>query len=101
MRLFLGLASTSARPNCFITGGTYMAKRPRSPFFNGPLGGGLLFVGAAQQHPVAFGLQHGVQIVEATQVVAQLGFADLHHQRGRIGCLVAVGLKLRRTRRGR
>jgi hypothetical protein len=34
IRLFRGLFSTSASPSSFITGGTYMAKRPRSPFFN-------------------------------------------------------------------
>jgi hypothetical protein len=34
-----------------------------------------LLVGAAEGHPLAVLLEHGVQIVDAAQVVAQLGFA--------------------------
>src|SRR6202022_4801224 len=33
MRLLRGWSSTSASPSLFITGGTYMAKRPPTPFF--------------------------------------------------------------------
>src|SRR4029077_10989408 len=33
MRLFLGLCSTSARPSASRSGGMYMPKRPRRPFF--------------------------------------------------------------------
>src|SRR3979411_2748704 len=34
IRLFLGLCSTSASPIASMTGGTYIAKRPRKPFFS-------------------------------------------------------------------
>ena len=33
MRLFFGLCSTSASPSASGTGGTYIPKRPRNPFF--------------------------------------------------------------------
>ena len=33
--------------------------------------------------------EHGVQVVDRAQVVAQLGLADLHDERGRIGVRVA------------
>src|SRR3954471_8665994 len=33
IRLFLELCSTSARPSASSTGGTYIPKRPRNPFF--------------------------------------------------------------------
>src|SRR5205823_13147066 len=33
IRLFFGLCSTSASPSASSTGGTYMPKRPRRPFF--------------------------------------------------------------------
>src|SRR5450759_515147 len=33
MRLFFGLCSTSARPSASSSGGMYMPKRPRNPFF--------------------------------------------------------------------
>ena len=60
-----------------------------------PVGGRLLLVGAAERHPVAVRLQHRVQVVDAAQVVAQLGLADPHDERRRVERLVAVRLVLR------
>ena len=34
MRLLRALCSTSASPRCSISGGTYIAKRPRKPFLS-------------------------------------------------------------------
>src|SRR5437879_12373814 len=34
IRLFFGLCSTTASPIASMTGGTYMPKRPRKPFFS-------------------------------------------------------------------
>ena len=102
IRLFLGLCSTSARPSASSTGGTYMPNRPRRPFLRPyqpltglvgdrpqastvPCSGGLLLVGVAERHPVAALLQHGVQVLDAAQLVAKLGLADLDDQGGRLG----------------
>ena len=52
-----------------------------SPRLDGPLGCRLLLVGAAERHPVAVRLQHGVQVVDRAQLVPQLGRADLAHER--------------------
>ena len=70
-----------------------------TPCFDGSLGGGLLLVGVAQRHPIAALGQHRVQIVDAPKVVAKLGLADLHDERGRIERLVAVGRELRTSTR--
>ena len=109
IRLFFGLCSTSARPSASSTGGTYIPKRPRSPFFRPyqPLTGLVLerpqastvpsaagFCSSAlpSEHPVAVLRQHGVQIVDAAQVIAKLRLADLHDERRRIGGVVPVRL---------
>ena len=111
MRLFFGLSSTSACFSTFNTGGTYMPKRPRRPFFspyqpptglsgaaprfNGPLGGGLLLVRASQEHPITVGLEHRVQVGEAAEVVSQLGLSHLDNQGRRVECFVAKRHELR------
>src|SRR6266566_7028308 len=116
IRLFLGLCSTSARCRASKTGGTYMPNRPRSPFFrpyHPPTGFfgdrpqastrtvrcWLLLVCAPQEHPVAVGLEHLMQVVDAPEVVAQLRAPRLHDERGRVQRLVTERLKLRRPAR--
>jgi len=53
----------------------------------------------AERHPVAALLEHGVQIVDAAQLVAQLRRADLDDQGRRLRTLVAPGLELGLARR--
>jgi len=95
MRLFFGLCSTSANPSASSTGGKYMPKRPRRPFFQAipafepglllarpqastvPSAAGFCFVGAAEQYPVAVLLQHLVEVVDGAQLVAELRFCRL------------------------
>jgi len=90
------ILSTSASPSTFSTGGTYIPNRreipssshtslPRilgrpSPRLHGALRRRLLFIGTAQQHPIPVRLEHGVQVVDAPQVVAQLRRAHLDHK---------------------
>ena len=117
MRLLRGLCSSSARPSASMSGGTYMAKRPRRPFLSpyqpptgivrraGPrldraLRSRLLLVGAAEEHPVAVLPQHRVEVVERAQLVAERRLADDADERRRVGLLVPVHLVLRRPRRG-
>src|SRR3977135_4346103 len=92
MRLFLALCSTSARPSTSMSGGMYMPKRPRRPFFKPyqPPTGLSDARPQASTVPSAAGfcssaepsgiqsprLEHGVQVVQAAQLVAQLGLAD-------------------------
>src|SRR5690349_4810404 len=66
-----------------------------APGLHRALRGRLLLVGAAERNPVARRLQHRVEVVDAAQLVAQLGGPHLHHERGRIRRLVAVRLVLR------
>ena len=84
IRLFLASCSTSARPRASITGRHVVREAPAqalleavpaadrivrgpAPGLHGVVGGRLLFVGAAQRHPVAAFFEHGLQIGEATQ----------------------------------
>jgi len=71
-----------------------------SPRLDGPCLGRFLLVGVPERHPVAELGQHRVQVLDARQVVPQLGLADLHHERGRVGFGIAVGLELAATGRG-
>ena len=71
------------------------------PRFDRPVGGGLLLVGVAERHPVAVFGQHRVQVLDARQVVSQLGLADLHHERRRICVGVAIRLERAVARRRR
>ena len=70
-----------------------------APGLHGPLGSRLLLVRAAERHPVAVRLEHGVQVLDAAQVVAQLRRAHLADESRRIGRLVAVHLVLGRAGR--
>src|SRR5262249_46362016 len=65
--------------------------RVTRPSFDGARGRALLFVGAAERHPVRALDEHRVEIVETPQLITQLRLADLHDERGRIRLLVAVG----------
>ena len=92
-----------------MTGGTYIAKRPRSPFFrpyqpatgllgdrpgfHGTFSGRLLLIGAAERHPVAVRFEHGVKVFETAKVVAEFGLANLDDERGRVGGFIAIGLE--------
>src|SRR5687767_1146110 len=71
-----------------------------APRFDGALGRGLLLVGAAEGHPVAVLLQHRVEVLDAAEVVAELGLADLADQRGRVEGLVAEDHEVRAAARG-
>src|ERR1700749_1722906 len=51
-----------------------------SPGLNSSLFGWFLLVGATQFHPVAMVPKHGVQIVQATDVIMQYGFANSAYQ---------------------
>ena len=116
MRLLRALCSTSARPSASMHRRHVVAEAAAQPLLeavpaadrvvlrarprlDGALGGRLLLVGAAERHPVAALAQHRVEVVEAAQVVAELGLADLHDQRRRVERLVAVGGELRATAR--
>jgi hypothetical protein len=70
-----------------------------APCLDGALCRGLLLVGVAERHPVAVLGEHRVEVLDAAQVVAQLGAADVDDQRRRIGRLVAVGRVIGLARR--
>ena len=74
--------------------------RGPAPGLHGAFRRRLLLVGAAQRHPVACRDEHGVQVLDAAQVVAQFGLADDDDEGRRIGGLVAIRLVLRLPRRG-
>ena len=61
--------------------GVVRGARPR---FHRSLGGRLLLVGGAEEHPVAVGLEHRVEIVQAANVVAELRLPYPHDQRRRV-----------------
>lgn len=75
--------------------------RGARPGFHRAGRGGLLLVGAAQRQPVAVLLQHGVEVVQAAQVIAQFRRAHHAHQRGRIQRLVAEHAVFRGAAGGR
>src|SRR5215213_711972 len=59
----------------------------------------LLLVGGAEIHPVAVLLEHPVQVVDGTEVVLELGRADLADERRRVCRLVPIHRVLRRPGR--
>ncbi len=61
-----------------------------APGFYGAFGGGLLFVGAAEEHPVAVGLEHGVEVFDGSGLVVEDGLADGADEDGRVCGVVAV-----------
>src|ERR1700682_5937411 len=113
MRLFFGLCSTSARPNALSRGGLYMPNRPGNPLLeavppadwilrrpapclNGALSRRLLLVGAAQRHPVAVLLEHGLEVLDGAKLITELGLADDADDRRRVETLVLVHQVFRR-----
>src|SRR5437899_4693756 len=69
--------------------------RRAGPGFDRPLGGRLLFIGAAKRHPVTVLLQHPEQVVQAAQLVADLGLPHLDDERRRLERLIPEGLEFR------
>src|SRR5258706_11969778 len=67
------------------------------PRLDRAVGRRLLLVGAAQRHPLALLLEHGVQILHGPPLVAQLRAADLAHKRGRLLGVVAPHLVVGRA----
>lgn len=61
-----------------------------APGLDGAGGRGLLLIRIAQGHPVALLLEPPVKVIDAREVVAELGLAHLHHQRRRVRHLVPV-----------
>ena len=70
-----------------------------SPGLHGAVGGRLLLVGAAQRHPIPVLREHRVQVVQAAEVVAELGLADLDDERRWIQRRVAERRELGAPRR--
>ena len=64
------------------------------PRFDRAFGGRLLLVGGAEWDPVAARRQHRMEIVDAAEVVAQLGLTDPDDERGRVQTLVTECLEL-------
>ena len=58
-----------------------------APRLNGALLGGLLFIGGAEVDPVALFDKPGVQVVDASELIPQLGRSDLAEERRRVGGL--------------
>ena len=115
IRLLRGSCSSSARPRASSSGGMYIPKRPRRPFFSPyqpptgldssraqastvPSFAGLFSSALPSAHPVAGRHEHGVEVLDRAQLVAQARLADLADDRRRVGRLVAVHRVLRRPR---
>src|SRR5438552_19170249 len=71
-----------------------------SPRLDRPFGRGLLFVRAPEQHPVSAGLEHLVQVVDASDMVALFGAPRLDDERGRIARFGSDREELGGTARG-
>ena len=74
--------------------------RRSSPGFHRAIRRGLLLIGAAQRHPVSVRLEHGVQVLDRAQLVAELGPTDLADDRTRLRALVAIHRVFGRSARG-
>jgi hypothetical protein len=108
IRFLRPLCSTWARPSSSGAGGTAEARAggtveawARSE--DNPVGGwyglrkgyrGRFPMCSSERDPVAVLGEHRVQVVDRAEVVAQLGLADLDHERRRVERLVAPRLEL-------
>ncbi len=72
--------------------------RRSPPCLDGAVLGRLLFIRIAERHPVVVLAQHRVEIVDAAQVIAELGGADLHYQCRRVSSFVAATPRTRTSR---
>src|SRR5664280_3168320 len=71
-----------------------------APGFHAAFRSRFLLIRAAERHPVAMRFEHGVQIIQAAQLVAQLGLPDRAHQDGWVGRFILVYLVFRRSAGG-
>jgi hypothetical protein len=60
-----------------------------TPGLNGALLGGLLLIGGAEVDPIALFRKPGVKVVDASELIPQLGRSDLAEERRWVGCLVS------------